>query len=98
MKRILCLILSCVLIAILTGALSGCGQDIKAENEKLKAENATLKSSVEKSNAEIQSMKDQLQKSSEKDAAISALTAENENLKKQLEDVKGKTSKSPRKK
>jgi len=42
MKRVICTILSLFLIMILVGTLVGCGADIKAENEKLKAESANL--------------------------------------------------------
>ena len=68
MKRTISVILSLALVGMFFVALAGCGQDIKAENEKLKAENATLKSDLDKAKAEIQTLKDEVQKASEKDA------------------------------
>jgi predicted small secreted protein len=93
MKRSLSVILSFLLMSMLVVTLTGCGQDIKAENEKLKAENAAMKSDVDKMKSEIGSLKDQLQKAAEKDATIGTLTAENEVLKKQLEDLKASMTK-----
>jgi cell division protein FtsB len=81
MKREISVILSVAMITLLIGALVGCGADIKAENEKLKAENTSLKSDHDKLKLEVQKLKEEIQKAADKDAQISALTAESEALK-----------------
>ena len=88
MKKAISLILSFVLMGTMAMALVGCGADIQAENEKLKAEATNLKSDIDKLRLENQKLKEDIQKAAEKDATITNLTAENEALKKQVEDLK----------
>jgi cell division protein FtsB len=88
--------LSLLLIFVFAVGLSACGEDIKAENQKLKTENTNLRSDLDKSKIEIQKLREDLQKSAEKDATISALTAENVALKQQVEDLKGQLAKKKR--
>ncbi len=90
MKRTISTILSLSLIGMFVMALVGCGADIKAENEKLKTENITLKSDNDKLKLEVQKLKEEIQKAAEKEATLTSLTAENEALKKQVEDLKTK--------
>ncbi len=90
MRRIIFTFLSLFVIGMLVMALVGCGADIKAENEKLKAENINIKSDKDKLTLEIQKLKEEIQKGAEKEAALTSLTAENEALKKQVEDLKAK--------
>ena len=96
MKKTVPAILSLLLIALLVVSLAGCGADIKAENEKLKAEITVVKSDNDKLKLEIQKLKEELTKAAEKDATISAMTAENEALKKQVEDLKTQLTKKKR--
>jgi hypothetical protein len=42
---------------------------------------------------EVQKLKEEMQKAAEKDATIGSLTAENEALKKQVEDLKAQLAK-----
>jgi cell division protein FtsB len=97
MKRTISTILSFVMIVIFAAALSGCGADIKAENEKLKAENTSLKSDNDKLKIEVQKLKEGMEAiqkaAAEKDATIGTMTAENEALKKQVEDLKAQVTK-----
>lgn len=89
MRRTIPAVLSLILIGVFVLSLVGCGADIKAENEKLKAENANLKSEKDKLKLDLQKSKDESQKAAtEKDATISSLTAENEALKKLVEELK----------
>ncbi len=97
MKKVLSVILSLALITLFAATLVGCGADIKAENEKLKAESTTLKSDIDKLKGENQQLKDAVQKAAEKDNTINTLTAENETLKKQLEEMKTQKA-TPKKK
>ena len=96
MRRTVSAFLWLTLIGLLIISLAGCGADIKAENEKLKTEVANIKSDNDKLKLEIQKLKEELTKAAEKDATISAMTAENEALKKQMEDLKGQLSKKKR--
>ena len=98
MRRIIFTFLSLSVIGMLVMALVGCGADIKAENEKLKTENINLKSDKDKLTLEIQKLKEEIQKGAEKEATLTSLTAENEALKKQVEDLKGKLAQPTKKK
>ncbi len=98
MKKTISVFLSLALSSMLVAALGGCGPDLKAEIEKLKAENTTVKADLDKATLEVQKLKGEVQKATEKDATIGTLTAENEALKKQVEDLKAQMTKSPRKK
>ena len=93
MKKTVSAILSLLMISVFVFALVGCGADIKAENEKLKAENATLKADSDKLKLDVQKLKEEVQKAAEKDATITSLTADNEALKKQIEEMKAQTTK-----
>ncbi len=98
MKRAISIFLSLFVLTTFTVGLAGCGADIKAENEKLKAENTTLKSDNDKLKLEVQKLKEEIQKAAEKEATLASLTAENEALKKQVEDLKVKLTPPPKKK
>ncbi len=99
MKRVLPVVLSLLLIGLLVSALMGCGAEIKAENERLKTENAGLKSDNDKLRLDVQKLKEDAQKmATEKDEKIASLTAENEALKKQVEDLTAQMAKKRKKK
>jgi peptidoglycan hydrolase CwlO-like protein len=99
MKKATSVILTLFLIGMFLTVLTGCGADIKAENEKLKTENTNLKSENDKLKLDVQKLKEDIQKAAaaaaEKDTTIGNLKTESEALKKQVEDL---TAKLPKKK
>jgi DNA anti-recombination protein RmuC len=97
MKKAVSVVLSLFLIGMFLTVLAGCGADIKAENEKLKTENTSLKSENDKMKLDAQKLKEDVQKAAaEKDTTINNLKAENETLKKQVDDLMAKMPKKKR--
>ena len=98
MKRVILVVLSLFLMAMLTSVFVGCGANIKAENEKLKGQITTLQADNDKLRVEVQQLKEDAQKAAaDKDATIANLTNENATLKKEVEDLKAKLPKKKKK-